>query len=112
MPVSGRPMKAALLKTSQGSSGLRRKGFQSISNSPGAGSEPPARTVGASFLALNDDARTASVATRITASAIDTAFQRPDILRARMDAGGASGGMTGTGIAPEEASPTRGAPRR
>src|SRR5258707_14304399 len=46
MPVSGRPTKAALLKTNQGSSGPVRKGFQKVWKAAGAGLTSPANVVG------------------------------------------------------------------
>src|SRR5258708_1683312 len=46
MPVSGRPTKAALLKTSQGSSGPVRKGFQKVWKAAGVGLASPANVVG------------------------------------------------------------------
>src|SRR6266478_120336 len=46
MPVSGRPTKAALLKTSQGSSGPLRKGFQKVWKAVGTGLTSPANVVG------------------------------------------------------------------
>src|SRR5579859_825577 len=46
MPVSGRPTKAALLKTTQGSSGPVRKGFQKVWKAAGAGLTSPAKVVG------------------------------------------------------------------
>src|ERR1700675_346419 len=46
MPVSGRPIKAALLKTTQGSSGPEVKPFQKTRNAAGTGSPSLARPTG------------------------------------------------------------------
>src|SRR5882757_8848694 len=46
MPVSGRPTNAALLKTTQGSSGPERKGFQKVWKAAGLGLASPAKAVG------------------------------------------------------------------
>src|ERR1700675_5066752 len=46
MPVSGRPTNAALLKTTQGSSGPVRKGLQKVWKAAGAGLTSPAKVVG------------------------------------------------------------------
>src|SRR5580704_5412663 len=47
MPVSGRPINAALLKTTQGSSGPEVKPFQKTRNAAGTGSLSLARPTGA-----------------------------------------------------------------
>src|ERR1700757_3595121 len=61
MPVSGRPTNAALLKTTHGSSGPVRKGFQKVSKAAGAGLASPAKAVGVVLRvrkrASNDPAR-------------------------------------------------------
>src|ERR1700757_3287494 len=49
MPVSGRPTNAALLKTTQGSSGPERKGFQKVWKAAGAGLASPANVLGVIF---------------------------------------------------------------
>src|SRR5580700_9031303 len=46
IPVSGRPIKAALLKTTQGSSGPVAKPFQKTRNAAGTGSPSFARPTG------------------------------------------------------------------
>src|SRR6202795_512588 len=49
MPVSGRPIKAALLKTTQDSSGPEVKPFQKTRNAAGTGSPSLARPTGLEF---------------------------------------------------------------
>src|SRR5580693_6158404 len=49
MPVSGRPIKAALLKTTQGTSGPEVKPFQKTRNAAGTGSPSLARPTGLEF---------------------------------------------------------------
>src|SRR5579863_446573 len=49
MPVSGRPIKAALLKTTQGSSGPDVKPFQNTRNAAGTGSLSLASPAGPAF---------------------------------------------------------------
>src|ERR1700746_2304010 len=61
MPVSGRPTNAALLKTTHGSSGPVRKGFQKVSKAAEVGLASPAKAVGVVLRvrksATNDPAR-------------------------------------------------------
>src|SRR5580658_6431244 len=83
MPVSGRPINAALLKTTQGSSGAEAKPFQKTRNAAGTGSLSLARPAGAEVRVAMSHIITAIAAARKMEREMTSVPQRRSVLFSR-----------------------------